>query len=440
VTKIVIFLGPTLPLEEARAVLDATYLPPVAQADLMTATLHHEPEIIGIIDGVFDHTLSVWHKEILHALELGIAVYGASSMGAIRAAETARFGMIGVGEIYRFYASGALIDDDEVALAHGGPADGYRKLSEPMVNLRATFDVAEERGVITRSQKQCLVGIAKSMYFAERTIPAILKAASDQVPEGTLQAFRELVRESYVDLKRRDALALLHTIKDALPQRREQPGLCAKNAAFRMLHDRDRRVGDADLNVSLQAVAYQVALHHPDFDALRFDALNRSVTAHLSEIFGVEVDEEAIAVESARFRAKRDLGDDSRFAAWLTENDLRAADFRKLVTEAAACRAMHRWFLTGAGDTIRSTLDELRLRGSYPDWRNRAVMQERVLRDSERADSNEPVAALIAAHRAATGHRIDIEPAAWAIEAGFDSEAHLKDELARASAARRRKR
>ena len=57
-------------------------------------------DAILIVDGEFGQSLSVWHKEILHALHRGIRVVGASSMGALRAAELDRFGMEGVGEIY----------------------------------------------------------------------------------------------------------------------------------------------------------------------------------------------------------------------------------------------------------------------------------------------------------------------------------------------------
>jgi hypothetical protein len=128
-------LGPSLPIHEAEEILSAVYLPPARQTDLLTAAINLRPDVIGLIDGVFLHSLSVWHKEILYALNHGILVYGASSMGALRAAETAEFGMIGVGEIYRQYASGELQDDDEVALAHASADQGHRKVSEPMVNI-----------------------------------------------------------------------------------------------------------------------------------------------------------------------------------------------------------------------------------------------------------------------------------------------------------------
>jgi hypothetical protein len=141
--KKLIFLGPSLPLAAAKAICgDAVFLPPAAQADVVSAIANFSPGAIGLIDGVFSQDLSVWHKEILFALSEGITVMGASSMGALRAAETERFGMIGVGQIFRMYANGAIVDDDEVALVHGPAGLDFIKLTEPMVNVRATLTAA----------------------------------------------------------------------------------------------------------------------------------------------------------------------------------------------------------------------------------------------------------------------------------------------------------
>ncbi len=103
------FLGPSLELETARGILgDAIYLPPLRQADLVSAIDRYRPSAVGIIDGYFLQDLSVWHKEILLALQRGIAVYGASSMGALRAAEMAPYGMRGIGRIYQAFSDGSL--------------------------------------------------------------------------------------------------------------------------------------------------------------------------------------------------------------------------------------------------------------------------------------------------------------------------------------------
>src|SRR5512146_1724722 len=144
---VVVFLGPTLPHHEAREVLDAEYRPPAAQGDVLRAALRR-PRLIALVDGVFERTPSVWHKEILFALSEGIHVYGAASMGALRAAELAAFGMRGVGEVYCAYAQGELEDDDEVAVAHADAGQGFRPLSDAMVDVRATLAVAVAAGVV----------------------------------------------------------------------------------------------------------------------------------------------------------------------------------------------------------------------------------------------------------------------------------------------------
>jgi hypothetical protein len=102
-----VFIGPTLAAEEARAIWpDAVYMPPVRQGDVYRVVTRLRPDAIGIVDGYFAHVPSVWHKEILYALAEGIPVYGSASMGALRAAELAQFGMVGVGAIFEAYRTG----------------------------------------------------------------------------------------------------------------------------------------------------------------------------------------------------------------------------------------------------------------------------------------------------------------------------------------------
>jgi hypothetical protein len=90
---VAVFLGPTLEKAQACAILDADYYPPARKGDVYRVMASGVKTII-LIDGVFHSTPSVWQREILHALEDGIRVVGASSMGALRAAELHQFGMI----------------------------------------------------------------------------------------------------------------------------------------------------------------------------------------------------------------------------------------------------------------------------------------------------------------------------------------------------------
>src|SRR5262247_1899294 len=142
-----IFSGPSLPPSLAPRYPDITWLPPVQQGDVYRAA-RLRPALIGIVDGNFETVATVWHKEILWAMAQGIHVYGAASIGALRAAELAPFGMHGVGVIYQQYQTSELLDDDDVALLHG-PADlDYVEVTEAMVNVQATIDRAQQLSII----------------------------------------------------------------------------------------------------------------------------------------------------------------------------------------------------------------------------------------------------------------------------------------------------
>ncbi|MDR3292016.1 MAG: TfuA-related McrA-glycine thioamidation protein, partial [Methanobrevibacter sp.] len=64
--KVIVFIGPSLSVEESRKILDADYRPPVKRNDILHA-IDENPDIIGIVDGVFHQSPAVSHKEILKA-------------------------------------------------------------------------------------------------------------------------------------------------------------------------------------------------------------------------------------------------------------------------------------------------------------------------------------------------------------------------------------
>ncbi|PWC73666.1 tfuA protein [Azospirillum sp. TSH100] len=207
-----IFLGPTLPCEDAALELDATYLPPVAQGDVLRLCAE-KPAAIGIIDGFFESVPSVWHKEILYAIHAGIPVFGASSMGALRAAELYPFGMIGVGAIFEAFRDGRLEDDDEVAVIHGPAELGYTSLSEAMVNIRRTLSDAVAERVLSAETALRLESIAKELPYRERGYGRMLRLGGDiGLQAAELTAFRSWLPQGRFDQKRQDAKAMLRTM------------------------------------------------------------------------------------------------------------------------------------------------------------------------------------------------------------------------------------
>ncbi len=206
----VIFLGPSLALQDAKALLHAVYLPPVQQGDLYRAALAR-PRVIAVIDGYFAWVPSVWHKEILWAIQEGIRVYGASSMGALRAAELDAFGMLGHGQVYRAYADGLLEDDDEVAVTHAVSELGFQPLSDAMVNIRQTLADATAAGCTSSGQAGAMVAHFKRLHFPERSLLAGLDhpELDAWLPRGRRENLRAWLQMHQRDVKREDACSLL---------------------------------------------------------------------------------------------------------------------------------------------------------------------------------------------------------------------------------------
>ena len=163
----IVFVGPTLPAAEVAARLPGAIVrPPVAVGEILALARRRGATHIAIIDGYFERMAAVWHKEILLALERGIAVWGAASMGALRAAELARFGMRGVGAIYQGFARGTLVADDEVAVAHLPAEYGYRATSDALVNLRHGIARAP---MLTDRTRARLIELARGRFYRERS-------------------------------------------------------------------------------------------------------------------------------------------------------------------------------------------------------------------------------------------------------------------------------
>jgi TfuA protein len=209
--RIIVFLGPSLEAEAAGAILPAEYRPPAKRGDLLRAA-EDGATIIGLIDGVFHQESAVAHREILAAIKKGVIVVGASSMGALRAAEMDTLGMVGIGEVYRMYKAGELVADDEVALVFD-PETGL-SLSEPLINIRFTLNEAERQGIISAQDHAALLAAAKSVFYPQRTYPGIVTAAGGAVLQETRDRFLAFVKLHAVDRKREDAVQALEYIRE----------------------------------------------------------------------------------------------------------------------------------------------------------------------------------------------------------------------------------
>ena len=217
VAKPVIFLGPSLSHEKAKRIFpDAVYMPPARKGDLLKLSADPEVNMVGLVDGVFLQDYPPTPIEVFQlARKKGMLLAGAASLGALRAVELEKFGMVGIGKVFELFKSGKLNADDEVAVTFSPDGD-YVLQSEAMVDIRFNLFLARKKGVIDRRKKKLLAHVAKETYFPHRNYPDIIEQARGRDPAlaGELEAFRQYISSNRKSLKEMDAIRLVRYLKE----------------------------------------------------------------------------------------------------------------------------------------------------------------------------------------------------------------------------------
>lgn len=179
-SRTIVYAGPSVAHCAVDTLLERFEVrPPIRRGDLpqlLATSVDGDPVgCVAIIDGELAQSLSVSVTEIRDALQAGVDIVGASSMGALRAVECAVLGMRGVGWVYKQYRDGAIEADDEVALLFD-PGTGV-PLTVPLVNVRWGAQCLVGVGSLSAAVGQELVTTAASLHFTERTFRAMAAVA-----------------------------------------------------------------------------------------------------------------------------------------------------------------------------------------------------------------------------------------------------------------------
>ena len=195
----IVYLGPSLPLADAKELLDADYRPPVKRGDLPE---RHDGTVV-IIDGEFGQSLSVSPNEILRLLDNGTRVVGAASMGALRAAELHRYGMEGCGWIFDGYRSGRFDGDDEVAVTYS--PYNLEPLTVPLVNVRRWLERLVGAGELDAGAARRLLTRARRVFYADRTEKRLREVLGQVLGEQELDRLLDASGGAITDAKAEDA-------------------------------------------------------------------------------------------------------------------------------------------------------------------------------------------------------------------------------------------
>ena len=367
----IVFLGPTLPRVQAAQVLEAMYLPPARQGDIYRAVRALRPKAIGLVDGRFMDTGAIWHREILWALSEGIHVFGAASMGALRAAELASFGMRGVGRIFAAYHDGfwpgddvPFEDDDEVAVVHTPEEIGSVGMSDAMVDLRATLDAAEIAGIIAGPDKRVLVEASKRRPFAERCFAALIEDAANLLDCTTVRDLAAWLPRNQVPRKRLDAIEMLQAMATLLAA---DPEPFAADFVMRqpLFWRRFICEADANLEVELDAAA-QMVLDRLRCDPVAWHACARAAIGRLPRLnpAGTSEVEQGVALHGAldRFRRERRLWGRDDVVAWMKANALDEPGLKGLLDRD---NQLEREASSASARLLQAMVDHLRMSGAF---------------------------------------------------------------------------
>ena len=439
----VVFAGPSLWGVEVAPDALVEMRPPAALGDVARAVAQGV-RLIGLIDGRFESVPAVWHKELLWALEAGVAIYGGASMGALRAAELAPFGMRVVGGIARDYSTGRLVADDAVAVLHGPAEAGFMPLSTALVDILATLERARAEGVLVPAHVRKLTSCASARFYKERNWTTVMRDAQNHLPPQACSAFRTWLATGRVERKRGDAQAVLaaveaHARAGAAPSNAKQSSgpSVAQAHGFKaerphlvseLLPGPARAAGGLVLAAQDRALLDRARLDGQDMRALRREALAARLAREHDGAGGEAGDEGALL---DRFRTANGLERGEDFTRWLASRGL---DRARLVAVLAREGRLEALAEAAASELLPLIADRLRLLPEAPAALAAAAADLERVEAAGRAGQQRPSAPVLIGwyrtrHRGPDGRALPAAPEALARALGFEGSAQLVEAL-----------
>jgi hypothetical protein len=345
--KPLVYAGITVSEKEVLELIpEAIVKPPAKQSDIISDVIELDPTHLFLIDGRFHQVLPVWPKELVYALmhpSLEGRVYGASSMGAIRAADVAAHGMIGYGKIFNWYYESVITDDSEVAVAYYVAQDGSCVQSTvALVDVRATIETLEPA-----VDPELLFLEAKRIHWTRRT------------KQTVLSKWKKIGFEfdgEFVEQKKIDAIGLLTNYKDLPVTGPIGVGPSSLTHLFMAQFERERRVGEK--KIGLEEIDAHVALTNPYGRRIFEDANNRSLALILCDHMQIGCTTDERDYELAEFCTLNRISDVESLSKWKTDNACSSAELEILMVQRARLKKLHRSLRTSR-QTRYATADVL---------------------------------------------------------------------------------
>jgi hypothetical protein len=182
--RLAIFAGPSRPVGLHAG--GATLFSPARSGDLRKAADAGYSRIV-LADTLFLDAPPN-HQEIMEVLDRGIAVYGCSSAGALRAIELAGNGMKGLGITYELYRAGRLRDDAELACVID---DNDHAVTPSLIEIRYYLGHLLTLGAPLQPIARAFEAL-NSTYYMRRDYAVVNRILAVYPDVDRLQAFRSI--------------------------------------------------------------------------------------------------------------------------------------------------------------------------------------------------------------------------------------------------------
>ncbi|MFZ3231539.1 MAG: TfuA-like protein [Pseudobdellovibrio sp.] len=213
--KIKIYSGLSLSQQTVKKYLpQALFSKPIKRNDLYD-DIKKGIHVIGIIDGEFLQNLSVSPTEIQDAMRCGLSIYGASSMGAMRAAELSQFGMIGCGSIFEQISKDPYFQDDKLGQIF---YEDLSHVSMPFMDFFLGIKDLVQRRIVSPKESSEIVQLYKKLHFSERTYAALKSQIQKKHNSARLFLAFDNAKKHIISQKNKDAILMLKQIKSSIKQ------------------------------------------------------------------------------------------------------------------------------------------------------------------------------------------------------------------------------
>jgi hypothetical protein len=249
-----------------------------------------------------------------------------------------------------------------------------------MVNIRATLQSAKQQEIIDDDFYRLLIDIAKEMFYPQRlwesiTTTAIQRGASS----SSLAAFADWLPGGRVDLKRKDALAMLSNITQTL-----QDKIPATESLFQfewtqvwdsVVEENNKLEKTNDIEAGL--IIDELRLRNDLYHSTKEQALIRYLVFNDSKHEEIQLGKQCLSDKLCEFRMHHGLMTRAQLDHYLEANDLTEEAFKRLLE-----RSIQLQQLSNSLNLNKELLDVPKLQGHYEELSLRARSKQDLLAKS----------------------------------------------------------